>query len=243
MIIAMEDVISELDNPQDHEYGDPDVQPLRLWNPNATANWSVLLTPIFGALLIAKNWEALDNPDRAKASRIWLWLTALFLLANLGAIFLPPSDVIDMVFQGGGIGLLASWYFSQGKPQAKLVREELGNQYEKRGLAIPVLTGLAGITVYFGLIFIFVMMTPNIDTKMLADDLRPAIVQQWAVTPGMENAPVHDVTLRHDSGNEYVGYIDTTLNGNPQRIGLRVTIQPEGVAWQTEAYMPFMHGE
>ena len=40
-----------------------------LWNPNAAANWSLLLSPAFGAFLHMKNWEELGEPAKAAASK------------------------------------------------------------------------------------------------------------------------------------------------------------------------------
>ena len=43
-----------------------------LWNPNAAANWCLLFTAAFGAYLHMRNWQALGQPDRARASRNWM---------------------------------------------------------------------------------------------------------------------------------------------------------------------------
>ena len=42
-----------------------------LWNPNAAASWSLIFTPIFGAILHMKNWEALGEPQKAAGARSW----------------------------------------------------------------------------------------------------------------------------------------------------------------------------
>ena len=36
-----------------------------LWNPDAAACWSMLFTPLFGTILVIRNWEALGEPKRA----------------------------------------------------------------------------------------------------------------------------------------------------------------------------------
>ena len=32
-----------------------------LWNPGAAASWSLLLSPVFGAILHMKNWQAMGE--------------------------------------------------------------------------------------------------------------------------------------------------------------------------------------
>jgi hypothetical protein len=43
-----------------------------LWNPSAAANWSLLFSPAFGALVQMKHWEALGEPAKASAARGFL---------------------------------------------------------------------------------------------------------------------------------------------------------------------------
>lgn len=40
-----------------------------LWNPNAAGLWSLLFTPIFGSIIHMKNWNALGQPEKARASK------------------------------------------------------------------------------------------------------------------------------------------------------------------------------
>ena len=46
-------------------------QCLHLYNPNPAASWSVILTPLFGAYIIRKNWLTLNNTEAAKRSFFW----------------------------------------------------------------------------------------------------------------------------------------------------------------------------
>jgi len=52
-------------------------------DPSAEAVWSLLFTPILGAWLHAKNWQELNQADRAKKSMIWVYGGFVFLLAEL----------------------------------------------------------------------------------------------------------------------------------------------------------------
>lgn len=109
----------------------------KIWNPNAAANWSLLFSPAFGAILQAMNWKELGQPDRAKTNKTWACVTIIFLLL----FALIPVNVGGI---GGLIGLilLLSWYFSQGRAQAKYVKETYGKEYEKKGWAKPLLIGI-----------------------------------------------------------------------------------------------------
>ena len=78
----------------------------RLWNPNAAALWSVLLSPAFGAFLHAQNWRTLGDRQRARANMVWFFVVIVIVVV---ATFLPaiPSAAQAPL----GIGLLAGWYY------------------------------------------------------------------------------------------------------------------------------------
>lgn len=133
--------------------GDSDLltaEPIRpnLWNPNVAANWSLLLTPAFGAYLHAINWRALDNPERVKANIMWVWVTLVFLAINLGTIFLPESKYVDRIMQLAGLGILLGWYFTQARSQVRYIKKAFGNSYVKKRWGLPLLMGVAAIGAY-----------------------------------------------------------------------------------------------
>src|SRR3954452_13849407 len=74
-----------------------------LWNPSAAARWSFLLSPIFGAILHMKNWQALGESEKAVQSRYWvLGNIAFFLLLLVASFILPDSKVFDVGARGAG---------------------------------------------------------------------------------------------------------------------------------------------
>jgi len=124
----------------------------QLWNPNAAANWSVVFSPIFGAVLHAANWRALGKPERASANMIWAWVTAGLALVNLLRLFLPENGTrLNPIVGVIGLGLLLGWYFTQGKPQIKYVKETLPAGYARRSWGTPLGIGVAGVIVYLAL--------------------------------------------------------------------------------------------
>ena len=61
----------------------------KLYNPKLVCACALLFTPIFGALLQARNWEEMGIPENARASRVWVrstvWLIVVYLV--LQALF------------------------------------------------------------------------------------------------------------------------------------------------------------
>jgi hypothetical protein len=110
-----------------------------LWNPNAAANWSLLFSPAFGAFLHMKNWQALGEPEKAAAAKVWFigTLLVVFGLSFLTVLF-PTSKVLGSIPNSIGLVLVLSWYFSSGKAQAKYVTERFGKTYPRNGWGKPL---------------------------------------------------------------------------------------------------------
>ena len=113
-----------------------------IWNPNSAANWSLLLSPAFGAYLHMKNWEALGEPSKASVAKVWIWVTLLALTGiALAGAFLPNSKSLDGLSRTVGLVLLLSWYFSSGRSQAEYVKSRYGKDYPRRSWGKPLLLG------------------------------------------------------------------------------------------------------
>lgn len=113
-----------------------------IWNPNSAANWSLLFSPAFGAYLHMKNWEALGEPVKASAAKVWVLATLLALAGiTLAAAFLPNPRSLDGVSRTIGLVLLLSWYFSSGRSQTEYVKSRYGKDYPRRNWGKPLLLG------------------------------------------------------------------------------------------------------
>jgi hypothetical protein len=114
-----------------------------LWNPNAASNWSVLLSPAFGAYLHARNWEALGQPDKAATSRNWMIAYIVYSVA-VGTVGIALSEAHPVFRFGrvGGILWLFVWYFDVAKPHATYVATRFGTEYPRRGWVKPLLFAL-----------------------------------------------------------------------------------------------------
>ena len=108
-----------------NEYGDPP----ELWNPDAAGGWSLLFTPIFGSILVRKNWLALGEEKLANKSKIW---------TIFGVVLLIPSAFIPLI----GFIFIVTWYFASQKPQTKFIKSRWGKEYPKRKWSKPLLIAL-----------------------------------------------------------------------------------------------------
>ena len=117
----------------------------RLWNPAAAVGWSLLLSPVFGAILHMINWRALGRPDKARQSLIWaVMIVVLFVAGTAWGGAAPAGSVGDTVSNFVGIALFAGWFVASALEQIRHVKM-LGD-YERRGWVKPVsLTIIGGI--------------------------------------------------------------------------------------------------
>ncbi|HEY8358228.1 MAG TPA: hypothetical protein VIL30_12280 [Ramlibacter sp.] len=117
-----------------------------LWNPFAAGCWSLLFTPVFGAFLHMKNWEALGEPEKARKSKGWAIGSLVFFGAlMLASLVVPDSKLLDSVTRAAGFGLLFGWYYSAGKEQQTVVKERFGADYGRRGWLKPILLAVLAI--------------------------------------------------------------------------------------------------
>lgn len=110
-----------------------------LWNPNAAASWSLFFSPIFGAILHMKNWQAMGEPQKAAASRIWAIASAAFLVFMvLLSVWLADNKAVDALARFGGFGMLVAWYYALGKSQNAFVLARYGKDYPRKGWLKPL---------------------------------------------------------------------------------------------------------
>jgi hypothetical protein len=84
-----------------------------IWNPNATVNWSVLFTPIFGSYLQMLNWKLLGEESAALSSKRWLYVSVGILMIELILYALLP----DNSKVGSSILYLINWNVASGRKQ------------------------------------------------------------------------------------------------------------------------------
>ena len=112
-----------------------------LWNPDAAASWSLLFTPIFGAWLHMKNWQALGEAKKARAAKAW---------ASLALVILVPMSLIATWtpwLRYAAVALLLAWYFISARGQARWVAERYGKAYVRKGWIKPLVAGAIALLV------------------------------------------------------------------------------------------------
>jgi hypothetical protein len=116
-----------------------------LWNPKAAASWSVLFSPVFGAIVHMKNWEALGEPQKAANAKAWALVgVAFFVALTIAGALLPQFKALDAAGRLLAIALLIGWYYASGKPQQAYVDAKFGNDYRKKGWLKPLSLAVLG---------------------------------------------------------------------------------------------------
>jgi hypothetical protein len=121
-----------------------------LWNPNATANWSLVFSPAFGSYLQMLNWRTLGRSDLAESSQNWFYASLLMLVVYvlLGALISDPKTA-EGAIRGLSFLYLLGWYFSDGRSQGKFVKETFGSRYPRKPWGKALLIAVAILIGYF----------------------------------------------------------------------------------------------
>ena len=107
---------------------------LELWNPEAAACWSLVFTPVFGSIIISKNWRRIGNTEEATYAKNWVYIS---LIAILGSIVLQFTSLAGSIGQFLPIVFLLLWYFCSAKRQAKYLKNE-SVVYQKKSWFKPL---------------------------------------------------------------------------------------------------------
>lgn len=131
-----------------------------LWNPNAAAIWGLLLSPIFGAVLHMKNWQALGDAKKAAESRMWaIACSGFFIVLILASILFEESKALDLVSRAGGFGLLIAWYIQSARTQIRYIAGRFGTTYPRRGWGKPLLYAFLVFVAFMVVVFVLALVT------------------------------------------------------------------------------------
>ena len=114
-----------------------------IWNPEAAGGWSLFFTPIFGSILVLRNWQALGVKEKIRSAQLWLIASIIMVVVQ----FLVSAPLLFVY--------LVIWYFASAKSQAKYVREKWGKEYPRKSWLWPLLIGFGTVLAIF--VFIFVI--------------------------------------------------------------------------------------
>jgi hypothetical protein len=139
-----------------------------LWSPGVAAGLSFFLSPIFGAIINMKNWQAMGEMEKAGQSKMWIFGTVAYYVALIVlAVFVPENRSMDWLYRGAGIGFFIAWYMVSGKDQKDVVEYRYGKSYVKRGWTKPVLITF-GIYIAFVVAFtaILIVAFPDVGANV-----------------------------------------------------------------------------
>lgn len=117
------------------------------WNPSALANWSILLTPLFGSYLVTENYTAMGNEEAAKGAKVWLFIGAAIMVSAFTSLLLGFTKFF-MVVLLAYFAYLISWYFLSARKQHRGILAEYGNDYERQPWLRVLAIGGAGMVAW-----------------------------------------------------------------------------------------------
>ena len=100
-----------------------------LWDPDLLGFAALLFTPVFGSVLLGRNWQALGEGGEAKVAKRWVVVSLLMLI---------PSLAMPAVY----VAYYLAWYFVAMRKQISYVRIRHRGVYRRRFWAVPLFAGL-----------------------------------------------------------------------------------------------------
>jgi len=218
----------------------PDEPPeVRIWNPNAAANWSILFTPAFGSYLQMLNWRTLGEPAKASSAKSWfhtsllMWFIYTLFIYLIGMFRIDP-ELLYFIVWWLSVVYLITWYFATGRSQGKYVKTKFGTNYLKKSwgqallIAVGALIGCWVVGFGLGFIFMAVTTTDNTHTAMenklekyrvkyeSQDDLEKYRVATEPLKPSYSNSVPPQISYKKDQFSDTVTITQPELMG-PKR--------------------------
>lgn len=113
---------------------------IELWSPDKAAFFSIIFSPIFGAVIHALNWKALGEKSKSRMSWIWavlIWLAFSVVTAS-GEAKLYDFEVITMHLQLTQMVIIVLWYFLSARAQSKYLVTHYPQGYTKKSWVYPI---------------------------------------------------------------------------------------------------------
>lgn len=158
---------------------------IALWNPATAAHWSLAFTPLFGAYIHMRNWQAMGEYKKARESKKWIFGSmALQAIVLMLAALLPFPQ--NAYFLGLGLaGVLVmfyAWYVSSARKQASYVSSHFGHAYKRNSWTEVIVIAFA---VWLSIVF---LMTAIVVSKFNNEGLS-ARQQMLTETPAAAGSP------------------------------------------------------
>ncbi len=133
-----------------HDHPEAGAPPL--WSPGVAAALAFFFSPIFGAVINMKNWQAMGDEARARQSLIWIYcLIVYYAVLVLASLVLPETRAMEWSYRLAGFAVFIAWYVTSGKEQKDIVATRYGASFARRGWTKPV---LLTIGIYLCILFV-----------------------------------------------------------------------------------------
>lgn len=111
-----------------------------VYSPEAAAVWSIVLTPMFGAVLHLANARVLGDIRLCRIAWSWTVALAIITLAGLYAAF-NMAMTASAPFRASLILSFVTlvWYFLAGQAQSRHLLNAHGARYPRKGMFMPAL--------------------------------------------------------------------------------------------------------
>lgn len=200
----------------------------------AAAAWSVLFTPLFGAILVAANWRALGQPGRAGAQRWWMIGTAVLLAALLWIHFAAASEAWDILLRFGALALLVAWIIAGAWPQISYLREHPSADRVRRGWIWPLVLGVVGLAVFLSLNAITSSVARRDTAEMAVASVLAPVTEALRQKSGQEDAEVQDFRLERQSDGTYRGTLVLKSEWSESRWRVRARFNGTDYEWDAK---------
>jgi hypothetical protein len=125
------------------------------WSAGAVIGASLVFTPLFGSILIWRNYRAAGQPSRGQLAVLWMWISALLLAGSIvAAALLGTGPRTWLIFAVGHLFQFTAWVLSCAWPHHRFQEQEIGTRRRPAGWGRPFALGGLGIAAWFGLVLL-----------------------------------------------------------------------------------------
>lgn len=178
---------------------------ISIWNPTVAANWSLLLSPVFGAYLHYRNWLVIGEQNKSHAAKSWIAVTLLVFTVTQ---FLYIAEKIEAhSLFSVNFFITASWWFLVGRSQARYVNVNFGKDYLRRPWTLAIITGFCVSFIYLLIIFAISSSFPEKESKHTLSSFH----NEAGLVP-LKSSPTQVIAVRTDSPKVIDNNIQVTSN-------------------------------
>jgi hypothetical protein len=208
------------------EGGEPPVE-ASLWNPMSAFGWSLLFGPLFGAILLDRNWRNLGQAEHGRTARFFLWACIAFwglVIVTIPMDFGPAGDkAVAGAFKILGIVLYAVCG-SLARSQRNYLAGTFGGTYSKRPWFKPLAIGFGCLVPVLALIVLGTFQDPLL-CRMVEREAQPILVQEFSNRPMYQGVSIRKVTFDHHQGNDYEGRMVVHTSSGESTVPLKAHLE------------------